>query len=67
MRTNIILNDELLKKAMKIAEVKTTKKEAVETALKEFVENHSRKKLSELRGKISFAEDYDYKEMRLNS
>ncbi len=66
MRTNIILNDELLKKAMEIAGVKT-KKEAVEIALKEFVENHSRKKLSELRGKISFAEDYDYKEMRLNS
>ncbi|BCS81811.1 hypothetical protein CaldiYA01_17710 [Caldicellulosiruptor diazotrophicus] len=48
---------------MEIAGVKT-KKEAVEIALKEYLENHTRKNLLELKGKIMFAEDYDYKSMR---
>jgi Arc/MetJ family transcription regulator len=63
MRTNIVLNDLLVEEAMKLANVKT-KKELVNLALKEFVENYKRKNLTELKGKIKFAEGYDYKSMR---
>jgi Arc/MetJ family transcription regulator len=64
MRTNIVLNDELVEEALKLSDNVTTKKELVELALKEYVMNRKRKNLKELRGKIAFNEDYDYKKMR---
>ena len=64
MRTNIFLDDELVEEAFKYSENITTKKELVETALKEYVMNRKRKNLKDLRGKVSFREDYDYKSMR---
>ena len=63
MRTNIVLNDLLVEEAMKLTNIKT-KKELVNTALKELVENCKRKNLIDLMGKIKFAEGYDYKSMR---
>lgn len=50
---------------MKLAQVKT-KKEAVAIALRKFVQNRKRRNLVELKGKIKFAEGYDYKSMRNN-
>ncbi len=67
MRTNIVLNDELVKEAFKYSGEIVTKKELVETALKEYVSNRKRKNLKEIRGKISFRENYDYKSMREGS
>ncbi|MBZ4642919.1 type II toxin-antitoxin system VapB family antitoxin [Deferribacterales bacterium Es71-Z0220] len=64
MRTNIVIDDKLLEEAMKLTNIKT-KKELVNTALKEFVENLKRKNIKELKGKIKFNEDYDYKSMRI--
>ncbi len=64
MRTNIVLNDELAKEAFKYSGNIKTKRELVETALNEYVSNRKRKNLQEIRGKISFREDYDYKSMR---
>lgn len=63
MRTNIVLDDKLVKEAFKYSKVKT-KKDLVETALKEFVENHRRMDIRELRGKIAFQSNYDYKSLR---
>ncbi len=63
MRTNIVLDDDLVKKALKISKIQT-KRELVATALKEFIQNHSRKDLRDLKGKISFRKDYDYKALR---
>jgi Arc/MetJ family transcription regulator len=63
MRTNIVLDDYLVKKALKISKL-STKRELIATALKEYVENHSRLDLRELKGKVSFREDYDYKALR---
>jgi Arc/MetJ family transcription regulator len=62
-RTNIVLNDQLISEAKKYSKVKT-KREIVELALSEFVENHKRKNLSDLKGKIKFKNDYDYKKLR---
>jgi Arc/MetJ family transcription regulator len=63
MRTNIVLDDNLVKEAIKLSRVKT-KKELIHLALKEFVENKRRRNLLDLEGKIEFAEGYDYKQMR---
>ncbi|NLN87574.1 MAG: type II toxin-antitoxin system VapB family antitoxin [Syntrophomonadaceae bacterium] len=63
MRTNIEIDDSLMQKAMDISGLKT-KKEVVERAMIKFVANRSRKDLRDLRGKIQFADDYDYKAMR---
>jgi Arc/MetJ family transcription regulator len=64
MRTNIVLNDELVDEAFKFSKTISTKRELIETALKEYVDNRKRKNIKELRGKIKFKEDYDYKAMR---
>ena len=63
MRTNIVIDDELLLDALKYTNLKT-KKDVVNLALKELVDNHKRKSLLELKGAISFAKDYDYKKHR---
>lgn len=63
MRTNIVLDDGLLNEAFKYSKVHT-KKEIINLALKEFVEHHRRKDMRKLRGKIRFAQGYDYKELR---
>lgn len=63
MRTNIVLDDDLIEEAVKVSKAKT-KREAVHLALKEFVENRKRLNLLDLKGKVQFADDYDYKKMR---
>lgn len=63
MRTNIVLDDKLVAEAFKYSASKT-KKDLLNEALREFVENHRRRDLRELRGKIEFHEGYDYKAMR---
>ena len=63
MRTNIVLDDSLVKEALKLSRVKT-KKEVVNQALKEFVENRKRLNLMDLFGKIEFAKSYNYKALR---
>jgi Arc/MetJ family transcription regulator len=64
MRTNIVLNDELVDEAFKFSQAISTKRELIETALKEYVNTRKRKNIKELKGKIKFQEDYDYKAMR---
>ena len=64
MRTNIVLDDNLINEAFKYATDIHTKKELVEVALQEFVKNRKLKDIRDLRGKVQFAEGYDYKAMR---
>lgn len=66
MRTNIILDDQLVEEAMKLSGLKT-KKEVINRALLEFVQNHNRRDLRELQGKILFDDAYDYKALRKDS
>ncbi len=63
MRTNIVLDDHLMKEALKLSGIKT-KKELIHLALKEFVDNQRRLNLLDLEGKIEFAKGYDYKLLR---
>lgn len=64
MRTNIVLNDELMEEAFKFSQTISTKRELIETALREYVNNRKRKNIRDIRGKIKFDTDYDYKTMR---
>jgi Arc/MetJ family transcription regulator len=63
MRSNIVLDERLVKKAMKLSRTRT-KKELVNPALKEFVENRKQLNLADLAGKIEFAKNYNYKALR---
>jgi Arc/MetJ family transcription regulator len=65
MRTNIVLDDQLVDEAFKYAENISTKKDLIEIALKEFVKNRKMKNIKDLKGKILFADNYDYKKMRI--
>jgi Arc/MetJ family transcription regulator len=64
MRTNIVLNDKLVDEAFKFSQTISTKRELIEIALKEYVNTRKRKNIRELRGKINFDDDYNYKSMR---
>jgi Arc/MetJ family transcription regulator len=64
MRTNIVLNDELVDEAFQFSGTISTKRELIETALKEYVNNRKRKNIRELKGKIRFKDGYDHKMMR---
>jgi Arc/MetJ family transcription regulator len=64
MRTNIVLNDELVKEAFLYSQAISTKRELIEVALREYVNNRQTKNIKDLKGKITFSDDYDYKSMR---
>ena len=63
MPTNLDLDDRLLRRAMKVG-AKRTKRETVNSALREFIERRQQKKILELAGTISFRDDWDYKKDR---
>jgi Arc/MetJ family transcription regulator len=63
MRTNIVIDDRLVEEAMALSKLQT-KREVVHQALEEFVRSLKRRDLREIRGKVRFAEGYDYKGAR---
>ncbi len=63
MRTNIVLDDQLVKESQALSQIKT-KRELIEQALKEFVANRKRLNLRELKGMGGIRSDYDYKGLR---
>lgn len=63
MRTNIVLDDELVAEASRLSGIKTMK-ELVHEALRVFVAAKRRKSLLDLSGKIQLAPGYDYKSLR---
>lgn len=63
MRTNIVLDDALVRRAMKLTGART-KREVVHVALTSLVESRSRRNLLELAGTLDFAPDFDHKALR---
>jgi len=63
VRTNIVLDDRLIRQAMKLANVKT-KREAVDLALRRFVQSGRQRKLLDLFGSGGVRRGYDYKRTR---
>ena len=63
MRTNIVIDETLLKEAFSVSQAKT-KKDLVHEALRELVRLRKRKDLTDLAGEIDFHDDYDHKKLR---
>jgi len=63
MRTNIVLDEKLVREAMKLARVRTMR-EAVNVALQRFVQSGRQKKLLDLYGAGGIRKGYDYKQAR---
>jgi Arc/MetJ family transcription regulator len=63
MRTNILLDDELVEEAMEVSGART-KKDVVHLALQELVRSRKKKNLADLAGRIRFRDGYDHKAMR---
>lgn len=63
MRTNIVLDAELLREAFDHSNAKT-KRGLVDQALRGFVANRRRRGVRESRGKGLIRPDYDYKALR---
>jgi Arc/MetJ family transcription regulator len=63
MRTNIVLDDKLVKEALRYVPVKT-KRELVDLALRELVASRKRKDLRALYAHGGIRVDYDYKATR---
>jgi Arc/MetJ family transcription regulator len=63
VRTNIVLNDRLVREVMKLAKARTMR-EAVDIALRRFVQSGRQKKLLELYDTGGIRKGYDYKRTR---
>ncbi len=63
MRTNIVLDEELVEEALALSEHRT-KKDLIHEALRVYIRLKKRKDLSELAGKIAFRDDFNHKRLR---
>jgi len=63
MRTNIVIDEKLLRAAFSVSEART-KKDLIHEALRVLVSVRKRKDMTELAGKIDFTDDYDHKALR---
>ena len=63
VRTNVVLNDDLVAEALKLSGLKT-KRSVIEAGLRMLVDVKRRRSLLELEGAHLLADDYDYKAAR---
>ena len=63
MRTNIVLDDQLVDEAFRYSDA-TTKKDLIHEALRELIRLRRRRSLLELRGQIQFHDGYDARTLR---
>ena len=63
MATNLALDDKMIEEAVKLGKFRS-KREAVNTAVEEYVKRKKQAGLIELFGKVDYYPDYDYKKSR---
>ena len=63
MATNLALDDKLIRQVQQLGNFKS-KKDAVNTALREYAQRHSQAGILQFAGKIDYDYDYDYKKLR---
>ena len=63
MPTNLAIDESLLDEARKVGNFRT-KKETVNSALREFIERRKQLEILQLRGSISYRSDYDHRKLR---
>ncbi|MDR1342877.1 MAG: type II toxin-antitoxin system VapB family antitoxin [Prevotellaceae bacterium] len=54
----------LMREAFRYSDNVTSEKDVIEIALSEYILRRKKKSIKELKGKIHFCDDYDYKAMR---
>jgi Arc/MetJ family transcription regulator len=64
MRTQLVLDDELVNQALNLTGI-NNKRELINLALKELVQNRQKKDLFQLAGQLELDKDYDYKAARV--
>ena len=63
MATNLAIDDKLIERALKLGHHKS-KKEAVTTALNEYIQHKQQQEMLSLFGQIDYQDAYDYKKER---
>jgi Arc/MetJ family transcription regulator len=63
MRTNVDLDDDLVRKAFELTGLRT-KKALLHAALEELIRARQKTNLADLAGRIRFRDDFDHKELR---
>ena len=63
MVTHLVIDDTLIEEAKRIGRHKT-KKDAVTTALREYIQRHKQREILALFGTVDYDPDYDYKAAR---
>jgi Arc/MetJ family transcription regulator len=63
MAANLALDDALIEEARRIGKHRT-KKEAVTSALREYVQQRQQLEILDLKGQVPFDESYDHKPLR---
>ena len=63
MRTNIVLDEELVSEAFSVSDART-KKELIHEALRVMITMRKRKDLTDLSGKIQLIDNYNHKALR---
>lgn len=63
VRTNVVLDDDLVSEAFAVTGLRT-KKELLREALKELIRARKKRDLSGLAGRIRFRDDFDHKDLR---
>ena len=58
MRTNIVIDDQLMSEALKLSQIKT-KKAVVENGLRLLIQTKKQERIKELRGKLKWDGDLD--------
>lgn len=64
MTVKVDFDDALYSQAVAVAEENTSEDELLTIALQEFISKRKKLDIRDIRGKIEFANDYDYKSMR---
>jgi Arc/MetJ family transcription regulator len=63
MRTNIVLDDDLIEEAFALTGART-KKELIHLALEELIRQRRKRDLTELAGQVNLRRDYHHKDLR---
>jgi Arc/MetJ family transcription regulator len=63
MRTNVVLDDELVREAFALTGLRT-KRELLKEALEELIRARRKRNLTDLAGAVRFRDDFDHKALR---
>jgi Arc/MetJ family transcription regulator len=63
MRTNVVLDDELVRRAFALTGIQT-KRELLHVALQELIRVREKRDMAEFFGQVRFHDDFDHKELR---